>query len=260
MYSSAAVAEYGVDWSKTIFLTAALRRDFNSEFDHTTTHKIALTGWATDGIRLHASQGSGVKNPTFSQLFGDYATPDLNPETSDSWDLGIEYNFEGINGYIDLTYFDADYDDAIRWDPNNGSYGGYANQDEKSKGVEISTFFKVTQALRVNAAYTYMETHDGTAQKNELLRRPKHAASLNSNYKYTDKLSANIGMRYVGERLDYGNIDLNDYTVINIAATYQIHKHIAVSARLENAFDKDYVEVSGYNTDPLSAYLGVSFQ
>lgn len=257
MRSSAAVAEYGVDWSKAVFLTAALRRDFNSDFDNTTTHKIALTGWATDGIRLHASQGSGVKNPTFSQLFGSYATPDLNPETSDSWDAGIEYNFETINGYIDLTYFDANYDDAIRWDPNSYSY---ANQDEKSNGIEVSTFFKVTQALRVNAAYTYMETHDGTAEKNALLRRPKHAASLNSNYKYTEKLSANIGVRYVGKRLDFGNIDLDDYTVINIGTSYQIQERITVSARLENAFDRSYAEVSGYNTDPLTAYLGVSFK
>ncbi|MFT6984925.1 MAG: vitamin B12 transporter [Psychromonas sp.] len=257
MRSSAAIAEYGVDWSKTIFLTASLRRDFNSDFDNTTTHKIALTGWATEGIRLHASQGSGVKNPTFSQLFGSYATPDLNPESSDSWDAGIEYNFENINGYIDLTYFDANYNDAIRYDFNTYSY---VNQDEKSNGIEVSTFFKVTQALRVNAAYTYMETEDGTADHNELLRRPKHAASLNSNYKYTEKLSANIGVRYIGERLDYGNIDLDDYTVINIGAAYQINKHIAVSARLENAFDKEYEEVSGYNTDPLSAYLGISFK
>jgi vitamin B12 transporter len=263
MRSSAAVAEYAVDWSKTIFLTAALRRDFNSDFDNTTTHKIALTGWATDGIRLHASQGSGVKNPTFSQLFGYSASPDLNPETSDSWDAGMEYNFESINGYIDLTYFDANYDDAIRWDPNNGTYGGYVNQNEKSNGIEVSTFFKVTQALRVNAAYTYMETEDGTVDHNELLRRPKHSASINSNYKYTDNLSANIGARYVGKRLDYGypdSIKLDSYTVVNIGAAYQIQEHITINARLENALDKDYQEVSGYNTDPLTAYVGVSFK
>lgn len=255
--SSAAIAEYAIDWSKTIFLTTALRRDFNSDFDNTTTHKIALTGWATDGIRLHASQGTGVKNPTFSQLFGYSATPGLNPETSDSWDAGVEYNFKSINGYIDVTYFDATYNDAIRYDSNTYSY---VNQNEKSNGIEVSTFFKVTQALRVNAAYTYMETEDGTADHNELLRRPKHSASINSNYKYTDNLSANIGVRYVGKRLDYGNVNLDSHTVVNIGAAYQIQEHITLSARIENALDKDYQEVSGYNTDPLTAYLGFSFK
>jgi vitamin B12 transporter len=257
MRSSAAIAEYAIDWSKTIFLTSALRRDFNSDFDNTTTHKIALTGWATDGIRLHASQGSGVKNPTFSQLFGYSATPGLNPETSDSWDAGVEYNFKSINGYIDVTYFDATYNDAIRYDSNTYSY---VNQNEKSNGIEVSTFFKVTQALRVNAAYTYMETEDGTADHNELLRRPKHAASINSNYKYTDNLSANIGVRYVGKRLDYGNVNLASHTVINIGSAYQLNEHFTLSARIENALDKNYQEISDYNTDPLTAYVGFSFK
>ena len=219
---------------------------------------MALTGWATDGIRLHASQGSGVKNPTFSQLFGDYATPDLNSETSDSWDAGIEYNFATLDGYIDLTYFNADYDDAIRWSSSTYSY---VNQNEKTNGIEISAAFTLTQAFRVNAAYTFMETDDGTGE--ELLRRPKHSASINANYKYTDNLSANIGARYVGKRLDYGypdNVELDDYTVVNIAAAYQINEHFTVSGRIENAFDKDYEEVSGYNTAERTAYVGVSFQ
>ncbi len=253
MDSSSAVVEYAVDWCQSIFLTTSLRRDFNSDFDNTTTHKVALTGWATDGIRLHASHGTGVKNPTFSQLFGDYATPDLNPETSDSWDVGIEYNFASLDGYIDLTYFNADYDDAIRW-----SESSYENIDEKTNGVEISTTFTVTEDFRANASYTFMETDDGNG--NELLRRPKHSASINANYKYTPKLSANIGARYVGKRLDYGNVDLDDYTVVNIAAAYQVNEHITVSGRIENAFDKDYEEVSGYNTDSATAYVGVSFQ
>lgn len=260
MTSSAAIAEYAVDWTKTIFLTTSLRRDFNSDFANTTTHKFALTGWVNDGIRLHASQGSGVKNPTFSQLFGSYATLTLSPETSNSWDAGIEYNFADIDGYIDLTYFDADYDDAIRWDPTKGGYGGYVNQNEKSNGIELSSSFKITQALRVNGQYTYMETSDGTAENNDLLRRPKHSASINSNYKYTEKLSANIGVRYVGERLDYGNIDLDDYTVVNVGVNYQVHEHIAIYGRVENAFDKNYVDITGYSTDPLTAYLGVSFK
>ncbi|WP_028864570.1 TonB-dependent receptor domain-containing protein [Psychromonas aquimarina] len=260
MDSSAVIGEYAVDWTKTVFLTASLRRDFNSDFDNTSTHKITLSGWANDGIRLHASQGTGVKNPTFSQLFGYYATPDLNPESSRSWDAGIEYNFERIDGYIDLTYFDADYDDAIRWDPNNGSFGGYVNQNEKSNGIELSSFVRATKALRINGQYTYMETNDGTQAGNELLRRPKHSASLNLNYKFTNKFSTNLGARHVGTRLDYGNIKLDSYNLVNIGANYQVHPRITVYGRIENAFDTDYVDITGYSTEPLTAYLGVRFQ
>ena len=260
MDSSSVVGEYATDWTKTVFLTTSLRRDFNSDFANTTTHKIALTGWINDGIRLHASQGAGVKNPTFSQLYGSYATPDLNPETSNSWDFGVEYNFATVDGYIDMTYFNANYDDAIRWDPNAGSWGGYVNQDEKTDGLEISSFIRMSHNFRMNGQVTYLNTSDGTSDKNELLRRPKHSASINANYQYTAKLSANIGARYVGDRLDYGNIDLESYTVINIAATYQIHPRFSVYGRIENALDKDYVEVTDYGTEPLTAYIGINFK
>ncbi|MEH6453463.1 MAG: TonB-dependent receptor [Psychromonas sp.] len=258
MNSSAVIGEYAIDWTKTVFLTTSVRRDFNSEFDDKSTHKLTLTGWATDGIRLHASQGTGVRNPTFYQLYNDPTQLELNPETSKSWDIGAEYNFESVDGYVDITYFDADYEDAIRWDPTIGSWGGYVNQDEKTSGIELSSFVRVNEKTRVNGQYTYLNTEDGTEAKNELLRRPKHSASANLNYKFTSKFSTNLGVRYVGERLDYGNINLDSYTLVNIAANYQVHKHIALNARVENVFDTDYEEITDYGTEPVTAYIGIT--
>lgn len=264
---SGLVFGYAADWQKTVFVNVAVRHDFNTKFDDTTTQHINIAAWVSEGTRLHASHGTGVKNPNLGQLSGvntnwGYAgNPNLKPEKSNTWDAGVEYNFSDVDAYIDLTYFDSRYTDMHQW---SGNYPNstYINLDNKAtaRGIEFSGKMKMSKKLRANASYTYMKTDDGTAQKNELLRRPKHAASLNSNYKYTEKLSANIGVRYVGKRLDFGNIDLDDYTVINIGTSYQIQERITISARLENAFDRSYAEVSGYNTDPLTAYLGVSFK
>ena len=264
--ASGVVLGYGADWAKTVFVNAALRHDFNDKFDDTTTYHIDISTWVSDGTRLHTSHGTGVKNPSLGQLYGynasdwgaayDYSgNPTLKPEESLSWDVGVEYNFADLDAYIDLTYFDSRYTDMHSYESNT-----YVNLDNKAtaRGVEFTGSLKITEDFRANANYTFMETDDGDGD--ELLRRPKHSASLNSNYKYTPNLSANIGVRYVGERLDYGNIELDDYTVINIGAAYQVHKHITLSGRLENAFDKEYEEVSGYNTDPLTAYIGVSFK
>ncbi|WP_354623316.1 TonB-dependent receptor [Psychromonas sp. MME2] len=256
MDSSAIVGEYAIDWAKNIFLVTSLRHDFNSDFDDTDTHKVALTAWLSDGFRFHASQGSGVRNPTFSQLYGAYSTPNLNPEKSKSWDTGLEYNFASMDGYIDVTYFDANYEDAIRWDPTAGAWGEYVNQDEDSKGIEVSTFANLTSALRINSQYTYMKTHDGTAQKNELLRRPKHSASVNMNYMFSPAFSSNLALRYVGERSDYGDRELPSHTIVNLAAAYQVNDNLALNARIDNLFDKDYVEISDYGTDSATLYIG----
>lgn len=261
--ASGLVLGYGADWQKTVFVNAAVRQDFNNKFDDTTTYHLDISAWVSDGTRVHASHGTGVKNPSLGQLYGyspsawgDYVgNSDLQPEESLSWDAGVEYNFAEADAYIDLTYFDSRYTDMHSYQSNT-----YVNLDDKAtaRGVELTGSLKINKDFRANASYTFMETDDGAGD--ELLRRPKHSASINANYKYTDNLSANIGARYVGKRLDYGNVDLDDYTVVNIAAAYQVNEHITLSGRIENAFDKDYEEVTDYATDPLTAYVGVSFQ
>ncbi|WP_413700432.1 TonB-dependent receptor plug domain-containing protein [Psychromonas sp. KJ10-10] len=257
MDSSSIIGEYALDWSKKIFFTGSARYDVNSEFDNTSTYKLALSAWASKTIRLHASHGTGVKNPTFSQLFGYYATPDLESETSISTDAGIEYNFTDVNGYIDLTFFDAKYNDGIRW--NSTTYG-YENQDEKVQGIEVSSSFKVLKNLSLNGHYTYLKTEDGTTEKDELIRRPKHSASLTSTYQYTSKLDATIGINYVGERLDYGSVELDDYTLVNLGVNYKITDRFSVYGKIENLFDEDYVVITDYGTDPITGYVGVKFQ
>ncbi|ABM05027.1 TonB-dependent receptor, plug [Psychromonas ingrahamii 37] len=263
--ASGVVLGYGVDWAKTIFVNVAVRSDFNNKFDDTTTYHIDTSVWVNDGTRLHASHGTGLKNPNLGQLYGENASwgyvgnADLKPEKSRSWDAGVEYNFVGTDAYIDLTYFDSLYTDMHTW---SGSFPNstYINLNNKAtaRGIEFTGKVKVSNKLRVNTGYTYMETNDGNG--NELARRPKHAASINANYKYTPELSANIGARYVGKRLDSDDSTLSSYTVVNISTAYQIQEHITLSARIENALDKDYQEVSGFNTDPLTAYIGFSFK
>ena len=262
MDASAAVLAYGVDWQKAVFINAAIRGDFNSKFDDTTTYHLDLSAWVNDGTRLHASYGTGSKNPTFYQLYSDYyGNTDLASEESRSWDAGVEYNFSDVNAYIDLTYFDSHYTDMIDTECDAFWNCTFYNVDEATaNGVELTGSLKLTKDFRMSAGYTYMETDNGDGD--ELVRRPKHSASINANYKYTPTLSANIGARYVGDRdnSDYDDVRLDSYTVTNIGATYQVHKHITLTARLENAFDENYEEVSGYNTAERTAYVGVSFQ
>ncbi len=268
MAASGLVFEYSAEHSKTYFFTAAVRHDLNDKFDDTTTYHLDAAAWVTDGTRLHASHGTGVKNPTFGQLYGfapsswgDYrGNPNLKPEESTSYDLGVEYNFASIDGYVDLTYFNTSYDamhdyylDPVTWE------GTYINLEDgaTSEGLEFALNVRPIKPLRLNAGYTYNKTDDG--EGNQLTRRPEHSASINANYQYTEKLSSNIGIRYMGEREDRG-ATLDDYNILNIAATYQVHPRIAVFGRVENVLDKEYENITGYNTEPLSAYIGVSFR
>ena len=262
MDSSALIGEYSLEWNSKIFFTGSARHDFNNQFDDTSTYKLALSAWITKAVRLHTSHGTGAKNPTFSQLFGYYATPDLNPEKSISTDIGIEYNFANSNDYIDLTFFNSEYNDGIRYNPLTYLY---ENQDEKAKGIELSSFIKVSKDYSLSGQYTYLDSEDGTAEKNELVRRAKHTASITNNYQLTNKLEATLGINYVGKRNNYNytnNVfdELDDYTLVNISANYKITDRFSIHGKIENLLDKDYIVITDYGTDPFSAYVGISFK
>lgn len=258
MKASALVLEYAADWNKSIFFSLAARQDFNDRFTNTQTYHADISAWISDGTRLHSSLGTGVKNPSFGQLYGynasewgDYhGNPDLKPERSTSWDMGIEYNFASRDAYVDLTYFDSRYTDMHIYENNT-----YINKDRAtSRGIELTGYLNISDRLRVNSAYTYNKTLNN--DNNALVRRPKNSANINANYQYTEKLSANIGLRYIGQRIDSGDVNLSSYSLLNIAVNYQLTEHISLLGRIENALNKDYVEVSGYDTEPLTAYIG----
>src|SRR3546814_13557462 len=70
------------------------------------------------GTRFHGSYGTGVTNPTFFELFGFdpdsfVGNPDLKPERSEGWDVGLEQTFFGDRLTLDLTYFETNLEDEI---------------------------------------------------------------------------------------------------------------------------------------------------
>lgn len=98
-----------------------------------------------------------------------------------------------------------------------------------------------------------------------MLRRPKHQASLNINYRFNDAGNLNAGIRYIGKREDKDfssfpvqRVTLPDYYLINIAASYKVLEYLQLTGRIENLFNKDYEEVLYYGTLGRSFYLGLN--
>ena len=68
--------------------------------------------------RLHASIGTGVTNPTFTEQYGFFVgsfigNPNLKPERSLGWDAGVEQAFFDRRLVVDVTYFASEFEDKI---------------------------------------------------------------------------------------------------------------------------------------------------
>ncbi|MEM6374460.1 MAG: TonB-dependent receptor, partial [Pseudomonadota bacterium] len=89
--------EYRGSFVMGLDVQAGVRQDFNDPFEDATTWNVGLSYALANGVRFHGSAGTGIVNPSFSEVNGqDFGTfevignPDLKPEENQSFDIGIE--------------------------------------------------------------------------------------------------------------------------------------------------------------------------
>jgi vitamin B12 transporter len=244
------------------FTTLGARLDDHSRFGTKTTYRIASSYLVRQtSTRFKGSYGTGFKAPSLYQLYSVYGDQDLDPEKSTGWDAGVEQMFYHERLTLGITYFSNDFDNLIDFDSATSKYVNVAKAE--SKGVETYLSAQPSDDLTLRVSYTYTDTEDKTTGK-ELLRRPKNKSSFDANYRFLGKGNVNLEVLCVGKRDDYdysswpaARVRLGSYTLVNLAASYDIAEHIRLLGRVDNLFDKEYEEVSGYGTPGISGYAGI---
>ncbi|MEW6419512.1 MAG: TonB-dependent receptor [Nitrospirota bacterium] len=250
---------------ESLFTTLGIRVDDHSRFGSEITYRIAPAYlFKKTGTKIKATYGTGFKAPSLYQLYapatewGPIGNENLKPEKSKGWDAGMEQYLFQNRLTFGATYFWNDFEDLIDFDWAKG----YINiAKAQTKGAEIFVTARPIEDLTVKGSYTYTDTEDKeTGQR--LLRRPLNKGSLNLNYLFLEKGNVNVDIIYVGKRDDmdpdtYERVKAGDYTLINLAASYDITKNIQVFSRIDNLFDQDYEEVKGYGTPKFSIFGGI---
>ncbi|MGR3569037.1 MAG: TonB-dependent receptor plug domain-containing protein [Pseudooceanicola nanhaiensis] len=263
--------EYRTTLADAVDLQLGVRHDDNSVFGDSTTWNVGASWLLTNGMRLHASAGTGVVNPSYFELyanaFGYVGNPDLDPERNRSYDIGLEMPFASGRGLVDVTYFNETLTDEITAVSLAGGGNTYINQTGESdrQGVEVQGSFDATDALSFRLSYTYLdaENPDGSVEPN----RPMHELGLGTTWRSADgRGTISADARYVAGNYDpqffgsYATAELPDYWKVDVAATYAVTDALMLNARVENLFDEEYSESWGYATRGRTAYIGVSSQ
>ena len=259
-------AELQSQWVAGLFSALNVRYDKNNLFGSKVTYRVAPTYVIADtGTKLKASVGSGFKAPTLSELFQDFppyffANPNLKPETSTGYDVGVEQAVAGAALRVGATYFYSRMRNLIT---DNEDFTSYANIGRAhADGVESFVEYEPLEALILRADYTYTEATDDVLNQ-ELLRRPKHKASLNATWRPADGFSASATVLTLGSWID-GNRDFSvprltaaGYTIVNLAASFDINAHFSVFGRIDNLFDRHFENPVGFLQPTLGAFAGV---
>ncbi len=263
----AGFAELQSEIAPGLFTAVSGRYDDNDRFGGKATWRIAPAYLVPNlGTKLKASYGTGFKAPSLTQLFVSFpafnffANPNLQPEESEGYDFGFEQPLAGDRVRFGATYFHNDIRNLIN---ANASFTSLVNVGQATtEGVEAFLFVAVTDRFKLRGDYTYTNAVDDTTGL-ELLRRPKHKASLTASWLPIDRLSFSATLLYVGSQVD-GNrsfsiqrLNTDPYFVVNLAAEYSVNKSVALFARIDNLLDRRYESPTGFQRPGFGVFGGV---
>ncbi len=245
------------------------RYDDNDRFGSKVTYRIAPTWVSSEsGTKLKASVGSGFKAPTLGELFQSFppfffANPDLKPESSVGYDLGIEQGLGGGVVRVGATWFYNRIRDLITTDVTGTTYANVGRAS--TAGVESFVAYQPVKQLSLRLDYTYTQATDDVLHE-ELLRRPKHKGNLDATWRASDALLLNASVLTVSSWVD-GNrdfsiprLDAPGYTTVNLAASFDVSRQWAVFGRIDNLLDRHYENPVGFLQPGIGVFAGIRTQ
>lgn len=257
------------------------RPEFPARSINRLSPKIAGSYMLTPTTRLHASYGTGIRPPGASDLaFSN--NPDLAPERTESYDVGLEERFLNNKVSLGATWFRNRYRDLIV------SLGGslsalsayYTDNvaNAMAEGVEGTGTYRPVSWFSVTGNYMWLESsvlslNGGIGLVQEyyylgqpLERRAKQSGSLVSTFHYK-RLDANVVGYFRGKDLDVeptlgasaGQFWDHGYQNVGVNLNLRVHNNLTAYANIHNALDERYEEIFGYPSPLLWVNAGVKW-
>jgi len=265
--NDAGFVELQSDLDGRVFNAVSFRYDDNGSFGgHPTFREAPAFLVPETGTKFKGSVGTGFKAPTLDELYDNYpafgfvANPNLKPETSVGFDLGFEQSLLGKRVEFGSTYFHNDIKDLIEVNTAGTTYENIGRAT--TQGAENFVSVKPLDSLTLRADYTYTYAEDDIAHT-ELLRRPKHKASLDAKWQATERLSFTATAVYKGSWADINrdgtatSLWATPYTLINLASNYDFGNGLTVFARINNLLDRHYQGPIGFQHQGLGVFGGI---
>lgn len=235
---------------------------------------------ATDDLKFRASVGRAFRAPTLVSLYAPEwkmgrstivnSNPDLKPETSMGYQLGMEVNLSatvqtGVSVFKnDIENLITTVSEVISGKMKRMTYENVA--EAMTRGLEVFVKAGITKDLMLNGSWTWLKGEDKTKDK-PLYNRPKHhiVTGLTFDIPSAD-LNISFNSRYVGKRLAVKSIsmrkkidvELDPYVTADLAISKRLFDVCRAWIRVDNIFDKKDV-MDEYTFDGIKVYGGIEF-
>ena len=257
------------DWH----LNVGWRNDDSDDFASERSYQVGAVLHANLNTRLHINYATAFRAPSLIDRFRDFpafnfsANPNLKPETSRGWEVGIEQNW--LRWRYGFTYFNTDINDLIVYTFNSIDFTSTLINQYQARidGLESFIAFRADKTLSARLDYTQTSAHDQSNQR--LLRRPLRQAVLSIDYDPDEGMLAgwsfDMTLNYRGPQSDVGRVSFapiskGGYTLANLNLNYTINDRLKLYGGINNLFDKSHEPIDGYQGSGINAHIGLSLR
>jgi len=257
----------------------------DDDFNHLSP-KASLNYHLGDNSSIYLRYANSFRLPTAGSLYhlttkDDGNAKAVDPEVSDTYELGYKVNLDTVN--FDFAIYYMDVDDGIVRAYNDDGQRYLTNASRViHKGFEAAMQWEINDQLNLSTAYTQAKHEFDEHEKysgNEMTMAPEYIANVRLRYQppFLSGFNSMLEVQSIGEYwLDDANSQdeegnnrtYNGYTIVNLKARYQVSKRLALHARVLNLTDKYYAQEASYRYGrttfspgaPRTVYIGLNVQ
>ena len=269
-------------------ITLGLRDTYNTKFGNHISPRIYGVLDITDSLTLKGGVSTGYKTPYTNQLvsgvygygsqgnLGFLGNPDLKPETSINYELGLVFD----NDYVDfsVTGFRNNFSNKITSQSvtsgdafnaycssskiyDNGCSQLYNADTAYTQGVESTFGIKPIYGVGFDISYVWTDTEvtSGKTKGRKLSFIPEHSLNAKLSYAYKD-FSAYLRTEYKAKTPNSSFYDkrytykeyYKDYVVLTLGAQYRINDFVRLNAGIYNLLNHSFIDFDYVSTQSSS--------
>lgn len=220
-----------------------LRHDDNQQFGTHDSWNAAFSLPVGASQRWILSYGEGFRAPTFTDLYAPPAwgpNPDLEPETSKTYELQWRADFDGTQ--LEASLYRTDAEKMIAWGGRQMENVDHA----RINGFEASVARELL-GWQANLGISIIDPRDRDSGR-VLQRRAKRTLSLDMDRQF-GAFGVGATWQAFSQRFDDGGTNASfqserstvpGYAVLDLRTSWQATSELRWEAKLENVLDKDY--------------------
>ena len=217
---------------------------------------------------LFINISSAYKIPSLYQLYSEFGNKALKPESSVTYELGLQTQTQNRGLYLRFALFKRNTKNLIVFYTDTVTYASqYINSDKQDDyGFELESTVMLGKVGTWSNNVAFVDgqgVHDGIKTAN-LYRRPKFTLNSSLTLHLTKNLTIVPSLKFVGKRLkgtyDIGPEEQPAYYTIDCYLGYDLSKHVRVFVDLHNISNQQYFDIVGYNSKRFNMMAGLHFQ